>query len=153
MNIGEIAKKCATGPKTEMGKLRCSMNAIKKGSQLNQLGDSKMTLILKKYGRQFENTKKKVEEMEAFKMIFDTFGTKGMNEIESMLDVIKILKTDLAGRAMEKISLGVPLDSEDLKTIKILKESIESSHRMKHGVKHVSLTADLKDIRQMMLDE
>jgi len=143
--------KKSTGPKTALGKLRSSMNKVSTGGRMNQKGNSMFTKLVKKHGLKMDTPMKAVEQMEVFKFMFDQFGTNKLNEIESLLGVIRLLQTDVAVRSMEKITMGIPLDEEDIKSIRLLKESIESSHRMKHGTRINHLHADLKDIRKLML--
>lgn len=136
-NIGEISKKTSTGPKSEEGKLRIQASHNR--------------------GKELENKFKKAGlSMEAYKL-FSFFvrshQTKGLQEITRLEDVIGVLETDFSMRALSKIEQGLPLDPDDIKQIKLLKESLVDLHKMKYGEKRLNVNASYQDIQNMMFGE
>jgi len=154
-NIVEDTRGKHTGPKTALGKFRSNLNKIKSGSVLVNNKNSKTRKTFEKFGVKFSTAQKAIEDMQVFKDLYDSLGANKITELESMYDLINILKTDLATRAIDKVASGIPLDEDDIKQMKLLKETLESTHKMKYGTKHINLNLnkDIKDIRQQMFDE
>lgn len=146
-NIREISKK-STGPKTEMGKLKVSMNAAKTLDQAKGLDKA-----IEETGIKFKKTGEAVALKKMFLSWFKTKSGKELTEIEKLEEVITILEADSTARVMRKLEKGLPLDSSDLKEIRLLKECLTASHELKFGKKNINLSASYNDIREMMFGE
>ncbi len=155
-NVVEDTKDKQTGPKTEIGKLKCSLNPIKhtgNASQLNQHNDSKITQMMKKAGVDFSKVEDAIEKRNLFTIFIKSKSTEELTEIQRLDTVIQILESDIAVRAMKKLEEGNPLSDEDVRIIKLLKETLEASHKLKFGDKHLHAHVGYDDIRQMMFDD
>jgi len=127
-------QKLTRGPSTDLGKLVVS--AIRYNGKALQ--------------KKFEKAGLSLDAFKAFQFFIRTQQTKGLNEITRMEDLINLLESDLAMRAMLKIEKGVALDQEDIKQIRVLKEAIVDLHKMKYGEKTLNVTASYRDIQDMM---
>lgn len=146
-NILEISKK-STGPTSEIGKLKVSMNAVKSG------GDSKvLDKILKEAGITFKKASEAISLKKLFISWFKSLSGKELTEIDKLDEVITILEADTANRVMGKIAKGIPLDEDDVKLIRLLKDCLSTSHELKFGKKQLNVHASYNDIRQMMFDD
>ncbi|KKM60924.1 hypothetical protein LCGC14_1536920 [marine sediment metagenome] len=155
-NIIEDTKGKQTGPKTEIGKFKASINAAKWSKAIIKDQNGKKSLITKmmeEAGIDFSKVEDALEKQNLFTIWAKSKSTKDLTEIQRLDTVIRILESDTAVRAMDKLEKGLPLDDSDLKLIKLLKESLESSHRMKFGDKHLHAHASYDDIRKMMFDD
>ena len=155
-NVIEDTKGKQTGPKSEMGKLKNSVSAIKHfgaGVTLNQHGDSRITKLMKEAGVDFSKVEQAIEKRNIFTIFIKSKSAEELTEIQKLDTVIQILESDIAVRAMGKLEKGIILSDEDGRIIKLLKETLESSHRMKFGTKHVNINGDFDDIRELMFGE
>ena len=137
-----------TGPKSSGAKARVSMNASKYLDQSKKLDKAMVELGIK-----FEKAGEALTIKKAFKEWFLSKTGKELTEIDRLSEIINILETDVAVRTMGKLDKGLPLDSEDVKLIKLLKDTLETSHRLKFGDKHFHAHASYKDIREMMFED
>ncbi len=155
-NILEDIEGKRTGPKTEIGKLKTSLNSVKHtgtASTLNQHGDSKITQMMKKAGVDFSKVEDAIEKRNLFTIFIKSKSTEELTEIQRLDTVIQILESDIAVRAMKKLEEGVPLSDEDVRIIKLLKETLEASHKLKFGDKHLHAHIGYDDIRKMMFED
>ncbi len=155
-NILEDTKDKKTGPTSEIGKLKCSVNAVKylgNAKQLNQHGDSKITQMMKKAGVNFSKVEDAIEKRNLFTIFIKSKSVDELTEIQRLDTVIQILESDIAVRAMKKLEEGIPLSDEDVRIIKLLKETLEASHKLKYGDKHLHAHVGYDDIRKMMFDD
>lgn len=141
-----------TGAKTETGKMMVEVGtrAIKKSNGWTDA--SRVKKLMKEAGVDFSVMEKAIEQRNLFEIWLRGFNTKELNEIERIDSLIQILETDVSNRVMEKLTMGVPLEEEDMKLIRLLKDTLVDSHKMKFGERHVNISADYKDIREMMFD-
>ena len=145
-----------TGPKTEIGKLKVSLNAVKptgKNSILNQHGDSQITKMMREAGVDFSKVEEAIEKRNLFTIFTKSKSVDELTEIQRLDTVIQILESDIAVRTMGKLEKGIPLSDEDVRIIKLLKETLEASHKLKFGDKHLHAHVDYDDIRKMMFDD
>jgi len=149
-NIGEISKEKSTGPKTLGGKLKVSMNASK---SLATSVEIKKALSEMGIAVDFKKAEDSLTILNSFKSWFISVSGEELTEIAHLDEIIKILKTDTAVRTMGKLNKGIPLGDSDLKLIKLLKETLEASHKLKFGDKHLHAHVGYDDIRQMMFDD
>ncbi len=155
-NVIEDTKGKQTGPKSEMGKLKNSVSAIKhfgKGVSLNQHGDSRITKLMKEAGVDFSKVEQAIEKRNLFTIFIKSKSTEELTEIQKLDTVIQILESDVAVRTMSKLEKGIALSDEDVRVIKLLKETLESSHKLKFGDKHLHAHVGYDDIRKMMFDD
>lgn len=146
-NILEISKK-STGPTSDIGKLKVSMNSVKSG------GDSKvLDKIIKEAGITFKKASEAISLKKLFISWFKSLSGKELTEIDKLDEVITILEADTANRVMGKIAKGIPLDEDDVKLIRLLKDCLSTSHELKFGKKQLNVHASYNDIRQMMFDD
>ncbi len=145
-----------TGPKTEIGKLKISLNAVKHigtAAESNQHGDSKITQMMKKAGVDFSKVESAIEKRNLFTIFIKSKSTEELTEIQRLDTVIHILESDIAVRVMKKLEKGIALSDEDGRIIKLLKETLEANHKMKYGTKQVNIHGDFDDIRKLMFGE
>lgn len=146
-NILEISKK-STGPTSDIGKLKVSMNSVK------SCGDSKvLDKILKEAGITFKKASEAISLKKLFISWFKSLSGKELTEIDKLDEVITILEADTANRVMGKIAKGIPLDEDDVKLIRLLKDCLSTSHELKFGKKQVNIHGDFDDIRKLMFGE
>jgi len=146
----------STGPTTEMGKFRASLNSSKeltKYTNINQMGDSLVCKMMKEAGVDFSIPKKALELRNLFVIWARYYNGKELSEIQQIDQLIQIIDTDMSQRVMEKLNMGIALDDGDLKLMRLLKETLESSHRMKFGEKKVNINVGYNDIRKMMFPD
>ena len=132
------------------------MNAVKHfgtASQLDQHGDSQITKLMKKAGVDFSKVEDAIEKRNLFTIFVKSKSTEELTEIQRLDTVIQILESDIAVRAMKKLEEGIPLSDEDVRIIKLLKETLEASHKLKYGTKQVNIHGDFDDIRKLMFGE
>ena len=152
-NIREISKK-STGPKTDLGKLKCAVGIRKhrnpKMMRIDQKGETQITRMMKKAKIKFSVLGKAIEARNMFEIWVRGKTMKELTEIQRMDSIIQILDTDMSQRVMEKLEMGISLEEDDIKLIRLLKETLESNHKMKFGEKRLNVNADYKDIRDLM---
>ena len=153
-DIMEISKK-STGPTSEMGKLKSSMNSMKhkkQGTYLNQLGDSRITKMMKEAGVDFSKLDSALKQKNIFMIWLKSKSTEELTEINRLDQIIQLLDSDMSMRVMRKLEKGLPLDDDDVKLIRLLKDCLSTSHELKFGTKRVNIHGDFDDIRKMMFD-
>ncbi len=149
-NIIEDTKGKHTGPKTEMGKLKVSLNSLK---NLNKLGKSDFKQLMEEAGVDFSKTEEAIEKVNIFKALISSKESKELTEIKRLEGMIQILNTDMSVRLMKKLEKEIPVDESDIKLIRLLKDCLSTSHEMKFGKKQLNVNASYKDIREMMFDD
>ena len=147
-NVIEDTKGKQTGPKTPGGKLKCSMNPSKSLAQSKEIDEA-----LEELGIKFKKTSEALSLKKVFREWFLAKTGKELTEIDKLGELINILEADTAVRTMDKLERGIPLDDSDLKLIKLLKETLEASHKLKFGDKHLHAHVGYDDIRKMMFDD
>lgn len=147
-NIKKDTKGKSTGPKTPGGKLKCSMNSAKGLSQSKEIDKALLELGIK-----FKTTSEALTLKKLFKDWFISKTGKDLTEIDRLGELINVLESDIAVRTMKKLEDGIPLSDEDGRIIKLLKESLEASHKLKFGDKHLHAHVGYDDIRKMMFDD
>jgi hypothetical protein len=139
--------------RTVAGNMKASQNRYIHGGYVDKAKDSQITKMLKDCGVDFSIPEKAMEARRLFKLWLDKYSPKQISELERLDRLIELLDVDMAQRVMEKISMGVSLDRDDVRAIRLLKDTLEATHKLKHGEKHVNLYADLDDMRRMALEE
>ncbi|HEC64116.1 MAG TPA: hypothetical protein ENI23_02345 [bacterium] len=147
-NIIEDTKGKKTGPKTTWGKLRVSMNPSKTLDQSKELDKA-----IEETGIKFDKVSSAIALKQMFLAWLKSKTGKELTEIERLDEVISLLESDVATRAMSKLEEGIPLSDKDIKTMKLLKEALEASHKMKYGTKQFNVNADYQDIRALMFGD
>ncbi|KKN19164.1 hypothetical protein LCGC14_0948500 [marine sediment metagenome] len=137
-----------TGPTTLGGKLKVSLNSSKSLSTSTEINAA-----MEELGVRFEKTEDALTIKKIFKEWFLSKTGKELTEIDRLGELINILEADTAVRTMDKLEKGIPLDDSDLKLIKLLKETLEATHKLKFGTKQVNIHGDFDDIRKMMFDD
>ena len=140
------------GPTSNIGKIKCSMNSFKNRKSA-RLGDSKLKTMMEEAGVDFSKAEEAIEKVNIFKSFMDSKSTEELNEIKKLEGILQILNTDMASRTMKKLEKGIPLDGSDIKLIRLLKETLEASYKLKYGEKKVNIHASYNDIRQMMFGD
>ena len=147
-NVIDDTKNKQTGPKTEIGKVKNSLNAVRSGAT-SKLLDEAIELVGIKF--------KKASEALAVKTVFAAWwkskSGEDLTEIAKLDQVIQILDSDMSIRAMGKLEKGIPLDEDDIKLIRLLKDCLSTSHELKFGKKNLNVHANYDDIRKMMFDD
>ena len=147
-NIKEDTKGKSTGPISLGGKLKVSMNASKNLEQSKEID-----VVLKELGIKFKKTSEALTLKKSFRDWFISKTGKDLTEIDRLGELINILESDVAVRTMKKLEEGIPLNDEDVRIIKLLKETLETSHKLKFGDKHLHAHVGYDDIRKMMFDD
>ncbi|MHA1827935.1 MAG: hypothetical protein ACTSX6_04725 [Candidatus Heimdallarchaeaceae archaeon] len=150
-----------TGPTSEDGKLKVSLSRIKyRLKEKNSIGrrdtkkkPSMLTRMMKEAGIDFNKATEAIKLRNMFEIWYKGLSGKEITEIRRLENTIQILETDATMRTMRKLQKGIPLNDLDIKLIRLLKECLESSHKMKFGEKRVNVNADIKDIRELMMEE
>ena len=128
-NIRSIVK---TGPTTELGKFRVSLNALKDGKR----------------------ARIPPEAMEVFNW-YKSLDKKELNEILELKNVSFILKQIMLSAILQKIMNNEQLNKKELDTLRLWKETIVDLHKLKYGdkkvIEHQVTVADIR--RQMMSDK
>ncbi len=108
--------------------------------------------LMKDAGVDFRKTQKALEKRNLFEIWIRHHTGKDLNEIKRLDSVIQVLDSDMSNRVMHKLEKGVPLGKDDLNLIRLLKETLEASHRLKFGEKrlNVDVKAQFQDIREAM---
>lgn len=154
-NIIEDTKN-KTGPTSEAGKFRASLNAIKhieRAYGKRSVRMQELNEVMKDMGLEYP----KVEEALSLKKQFISWikskTGEELSEIQKLETIIDLLDSDMSMRVMHKLKEGIPLYDEDLKLIRLLKETLETTHRMKFGDKHIHAHLSYDDIRKAMFDD
>ena len=128
-NIKDIVK---TGPTTELGKFKVSLNALK-------------------HGRRTEIPKEALEVYNWYKSL----DRNELNEILELKNVSFIMKQLLLPVILQKIMNSESLNKKELDTLRLWKETIVDLHKLKYGdkkvIEHQVTVADIR--RQMMSDK
>ena len=128
-NIRSIVK---TGPTTELGKFRVSLNALKDGKR----------------------ARIPPEAMEVFNW-YKSLDRKKLNEILELKNVSFILKQIMLPAILQKIMNNEQLNKKELDTLRLWKETIVDLHKLKYGdkkvVEHQVSVIDI--IKQMKSDK
>ncbi len=133
--MGNVTK---TGPKTEAGKFRVSLNAWKGGT--HNPTNEYVSRIPKEVQELYSWFKELTGEEREF--LFEMKGMYGA------------LKGNLInGKFPEKVISGEPLSKTELEQFKLLVDLLDRAHKMKYGEKKVNIHADLKDIRDAMFND
>ena len=152
-NIEEAYNK-STGPKTDIGKLKCSAGRIKKFTMNTHLTKgSQLWELMEKVKLKYAVMSDALDAMDLFISWLNSRSTKEVTEIHKLEKIIQILNGEMAKRVMWKLEGEQPLGDDDLKVIKLLKECITDVHQLKFGTKSLHVTASYDDIRQMMFNE
>ena len=123
-NILEDTKGKQTGPKTEIGKLKCSLNQETHGGWRDQHGDGTITKMMKEAGVDFSVPDKAKKERNLFEIWLKSKSVYELTEIQRLDKLIQLVDMDMTVRVMEKITMGVALDDDDIKLIRLLKDSL-----------------------------
>ena len=134
-NIGEIAKELSTGPKTELGKFRASLNALR-GYPSNPYAD-----------------KIPPEIRELYEWI-KGYDTKQLNELLELKNMYSVLKDASVPTLLQKVINNEQLSKKDLDTFRLAMEMLVNSHKLRFGDKHiVEHKISVEDIRKQMMSD
>jgi len=155
-NIVEDTKGKKTGPKTEIGIVRRQACQAKYSGdvsvKIRNSMDSAITRMMKEAGVDFKIPEKAIKQRSLFEIWLKEHSVKELTEISQMDKMIQLLNMDMTQRVMEKITMGIALDSDDVKLIRLLKDSLVDLHKMKYGEKKVNLNI-YQDIREIMMTD
>ncbi len=155
-NIIEDTKGKKIGPTSEIGKLKCSLNAIKHHGAGRKIQKSKpppVERMMREAGVDFSKAAEAIEKRNLFEIFIKSKSTAELTEIQSLDGIIQVLDTDMSLRVMDKLEKGLPLNDFDMKLIRLLKDCLSTSHELKFGKKKVNLNTDLDDIRKLMFGD
>lgn len=99
------------------------------------------------------NRQEALKQEDVVKLWLRTHSEKQINEIANMEKIITFLDTDMTRRVFEKITNGINLNEDDLNIIRLLKDTLQSSHKMKYGEKKLNVHATYDQIRKAMFEE
>ena len=144
-NIGNEAK---IGPTTKIGKLRNSLHGLKYLNSPKYINPNSMAA--RAVG--FDGSYEKLQAYLNFVSFVLGLPLKTLSEIERMEGLLAIMETNLA-EIIKKQEEGKSLTDKDRKDMFLVKDTLAELHEMKYGKKHITLNADLKDIRDAMFEE
>ena len=98
-NIIEDTKGKHTGAKTELGKIRASMN----------INSSAVDKIINDSGIVFDHAKQALEKRNLFEIFLRSYDCKSLDYIQKADSAIRALDVDLAHKTMTKIEKGKEL--------------------------------------------
>ena len=128
-NIRSLVK---TGPTTELGKFRVSLNALK-------------------HGRKSQIPPEHIELFQWWKSL----DKKEINELLELKNVSFLIKQLMLPAILQKIMSSEQLNKKELDTLRLWKETIVDLHKLKYGdkkvIEHQVTVADIR--RQMMSDK
>ena len=123
MNIKNAPK---PGPLTPVGKFRASLNSYK--------------------GK--ETTKIPVEIKELFEWSL-SMKTTELNELTELKNLYKVIKQNSAATIMDKMIAGEELNKRDIEILKLLKDTLVDTHKLKYGdkktIEHKVTALDLRN--------
>ena len=149
-NMGDVAKEFATGPKTEIGKLKNAAHLVTSAYK-NINPDSMIGQVVKYDNSTPEKTKKSLEAYHNFVSWVNNMSKRGLDEIAKLEGLISMMEINLA-KAIEKLGEGKSLDDKDRKNMFFMRDTLVEISKIKYGEKHFNVTAELKDIRDMMFE-
>jgi hypothetical protein len=149
-NIVKNTKGHHTGPRSKLGKLKCSLNAHQ-GRLDRVTPQSMLGQLMEKAGMDFSKRELIIEKANLFVVWLRSKKNSELNEIAILEDVIRLLEYGMQEKIVDKMDMGMQLDDDDLKWMKNLREALESSHRLKYGEKKVNLHVEYQDIRERMM--
>ena len=147
-NMGDVAKKFATGAKTPIGKLKQTASRIKPYTT-NISPESMPAKAVNFDNSTPEKTRKSLEAYHNFVSWVNNMPKRGLDEIAKLEGLLAIMEANLA-KSIEKLGEGKQLDDKDRKNMFLMKDTLVELSKIKYGEQHVNITADLKDIRDMM---
>ena len=140
-NIIEDTKGTDRSPKTEMGKLKRSLN----------LNSSAVDKIINDSGIEFNHAKEALNKRNLFEIFLKSYDSKSLDYIQKADSAIRALDVDLARRTMTKIERGKELNSKDIAVFRAFIDALAIVHKMKYGEKKLNVNASYNDIREMMM--
>ena len=108
----EIASAPKPGPLTPIGKLKSSLNAYKGKIEVP-------------------------EEVRELFLFVKSFNTKELNELTELKNLYKLIKQNAAASILDKVMVGEQLNKGDREMLKLLKDTLVETYKLKHGDKHV----------------
>jgi len=144
------------GAKTPMGKLKCSLNAIKYKHNAIQLGTKGASVISKALGDPDNKYKLAGESLKEYYEITEWIKSKTVKELDSIYKLeklISILELDVSLRALDKVKDGIPLDDADRRQMTLLKDALVEHHKLKYGEKKINVNVSIKNLRGHLFDD
>lgn len=145
-----------TGPRTQIGKLKTSVNAIKHygaGRKVMKNKPSPVRVMMEEAGVDFSKAGNAIEKRNLFEIFIKSKSTEELTEIQRLDGVIQVLDTDMSLRVMGKLEKGVPLNEADVRLVRLLKDCLSTSHELKFGKKSTVLKANYDDLRKLMFGD
>ena len=155
-NVVEDTLGKQTGPKSEIGKMKASLNAVKHHGAGRAIIKSKPSPIIKQMeeaGVDFSKAADAIEKRNLFEIFVKSKSTEELTEIQKLDGVIQVLDTDMSMRVMKKLEKGVALNEADVRLIRLLKDCLSTSHELKFGKKSTVLKAGYDDLRKLMFGD
>lgn len=149
-NIIEDTYGKQTGYKTEAGKLATS---VSKMTPYSKMFTTEINGVIKNGDITFKKTEEAISLKKMFLSWIKSRSGKELSEINRLENLITMLEADSTVRIMNKLKNGIPLNPSDIRALRLLKESLESCHKMKFGDKHLHAHIGYEDIRQLMFPE
>ena len=140
-NILEDTEGKKTGPKTELGKVKGSLN----------LNSSAVDKIINDSGIEFDHAKQALEKRNLFEIFLRSYDAKSLDYIQKADSAIRALDVDLARRTMTKIEKGKELNTKDIAVFRAFIDALAIVHKMKYGEKKLNVNASYNNIREMMM--
>lgn len=131
MEIGNAPK---TGPKTEIGKFRSSLNAVR-GNKSNKAAD----------------IPKDIREIYEF---FKPFNTKEINQLKELKNLGQALKVLSLPSLIQRLKHGEVPNKREMELLSLLERTLVDSHKLEFGDKRViEHNVTVSDIRRQMMSD
>jgi len=130
------------GPKTKIGKLKVSLQP--------NATPSVDSIAAKAVG--FDGTKEKLQAYHNFVSFVLGHPIKTLTEIERLEGMMGMMEINF-NKIVERLEKGEELSDKDRKNMFLVKDTLVDIHKLKYGEKKININADLKDIRDLMMQE
>jgi|TARA_R100001530_G_scaffold2717_1_gene4347 hypothetical protein len=133
-----------TGPKTDMGKVKNNIANTTKGTARESLLDDAML------DAGFNPVDKRANIIKVmFTSWMNSKTTKKAKEIYNMERIMDMIELNMEPHLIKKLKDKKQFDPEDMNKLKLIIDTNEKLHKMKHGEKKQVVTASVKDIMHL----
>ena len=136
------------GPTTKIGKLKTSLNSLKRGEVAAQINSNSMAA--KAVG--FDGSKEKLQAYYNFVSFVLGEPIKTLNEIQQLEGLLATMQGGYF-ELVKKVEKNEPFNDKDRKDMFLIKDTLIAIHEMKYGRKQINLNTSYKDIRDAMFEE
>lgn len=162
-NLGQI------GPKSEVGKFKSSINAIKdvakymemeKIPNTNVYKSKKIATVVRdaidiiaRDQNLTENQKKDLERVDQTEYYLTWARMRtgvDLEMIPRLEKVIKLIEVGFMAAYQRRMEEDRPIGKMEIKTAQVLADMMSRWHKMKYGDKHININADIAEVQKIM---